>query len=260
MEYLIVCAVALIASGLTLFSGFGLGTILTPVLALFFPVPVAVGATAVVHLANNLFKIFLVGRAANKRVVIRFGVPAIAAALAGAFLLNFVSAFPVIHTYQFGGHPREITLVKLVVGLIIIIFSALELSPRFQKTAIDQKYLPIGGLLSGFFGGLSGNQGALRSMFLIKAGISKEEFIGTNVVLAVMVDLGRLAVYGAGFYSAQFQMMTDISGLVLAATISAFIGAYWGKKLLKKVTLNTIQVLVGIMLIILGAGLCSGLI
>ncbi|MGE0267338.1 MAG: sulfite exporter TauE/SafE family protein [Candidatus Omnitrophota bacterium] len=260
MEYLIVCAVALVASGLTLFSGFGLGTILTPVFVLFFPVPVAVGATAVVHLANNLFKIFLVGRAANKRIVIRFGIPAIIAALAGASLLNFFSAFPVIHTYSFGGQTREITLVKLVVGLIIVIFSALELSPHFQKTAIDEKYLPVGGLLSGFFGGLSGNQGALRSMFLIKAGISKEEFIGTNVVLAVMVDLGRLAVYGAGFYAAKFQMMTDIGGLVLAATISAFIGAYWGKKLLKKVTLNTVQILVGIMLIILGAGLCSGLI
>jgi len=86
MEYVVVCTVALFASGLTLFSGFGLGTILMPVLAVFFSVPVAIGATAVVHLANNLFKIFLVGRSVNKNILIRFGVPAVIAALWGAFL------------------------------------------------------------------------------------------------------------------------------------------------------------------------------
>ena len=165
MEYLIVCAVALFASGLTLFSGFGLGTILTPVFAVFFPVPVAVGATAVVHLANNLFKIFLVGRSANKKIIIRFGIPAVLAALLGAFLLTYVSAFPAIASYQLGGHVHEITIVKLVIGLIIVIFSCLELSPSFQKVAIDQQYIPIGGLLFGFFGGLSGNQGRCVQCF-----------------------------------------------------------------------------------------------
>ena len=260
MEYLIVCIVALFASGLTLFSGFGLGTILTPVLAVFFPVPIAVGATAVVHLANNLFKIFLVGRHADKRIIVRFGIPAVIASLLGASLLTYVSAFPVVASYSLGGHTREITPVKLVIGFLIVIFSILELMPKFQKVAIDPKYMPIGGLLSGFFGGLSGNQGALRSMFLIKAGIGKEEFIGTNVALAVVVDLGRLLVYGVGLYAVHVKVLSDIGGLVLAATVSAFIGAYLGKGLLKKVTLRAVQVLVGGMLVLLGAGLITGLI
>ena len=259
MEYVIVCTVALLASGVTLFSGFGLGTILMPALAVFFPVPVAIGATAVVHLANNLFKIFLVGHFVNKNILIRFGVPAVIAALLGAILLNTVSAFPAIASYQLGGRLHEITLVKLAIGLIIVIFSCLELWPRFQKITIDQKYMPVGGVLSGFFGGLSGNQGALRSMFLIKAGISKEEFIATNVVLAVLVDLARLFVYGFGFYAVHFRVLSGIGPLVLAATISAFIGAYGAKELLKKVTLRVIQVLVGVMLVLLGIGLGSGL-
>jgi acyl-CoA reductase-like NAD-dependent aldehyde dehydrogenase len=42
-------------------------------------------------------------------------------------------------------------------------------------------YLPVGGLLSGFFGGLSGHQGALRSVFLLRAGLTKESFIATGV-------------------------------------------------------------------------------
>jgi len=40
-----------------LLSGFGLGTLLLPVFALFFPLPVAIAATALVHLANNFFKL-----------------------------------------------------------------------------------------------------------------------------------------------------------------------------------------------------------
>ncbi len=87
MELLSIAVVALLASGLTLFSGFGLGTILMPVFALFFPVTLAVAATAVVHIANNLFKLVLLARAADWRVVLRFGVPAALAAVAGAALL-----------------------------------------------------------------------------------------------------------------------------------------------------------------------------
>ncbi len=260
MEYLIVCAAAFLASGLTLFSGFGLGTILMPVLAVFFPVPIAVGATAVVHLANNVFKIFLVGRHADKKVIVRFGIPAVFASLAGASLLTFVSTFPAVASYSFGGHIREITLIKLIIGLIIVIFSILEMVPSFQNVTLGPSYMPVGGLLSGFFGGLSGNQGALRSMFLIKAGIGKEKFIGTGVVLAVMVDLGRLLVYGFGLCAVYGKALSGAGGIVVAATVSAFLGAYIGKGLLKKVTLRMVQVLVGVMLVFLGFGLMAGLI
>lgn len=145
MEYFVVCLVALMASGLTLFSGFGLGTILMPALAIFFPVPVAVGATAIVHLANNLFKLLIVGRSANKSIVVRFGIPAVMAALLGASLLAYVSSVPVIASYRLGGHVHEITIVKLVIGSLIVFFSCLELVPAFAKISIDRKYMAVGG-------------------------------------------------------------------------------------------------------------------
>ena len=69
---------------LTLFSGFGLGTLLMPVFALFFPVEVAVASTAVVHAANNLFKVGLLARRAPLDVIVRFGAPAIVASFFGA--------------------------------------------------------------------------------------------------------------------------------------------------------------------------------
>ncbi len=260
MEYLAVCAVSLLAAGLTFFSGFGLGTILTPFLALFFPVSVAIAATAVVHVANNLFKLVLVKQNINKGILMSFAIPAIIAAFFGAWLLSYATALPPIGRYHLGAAIHEITLVKLVIGILIVSFSLLELIPKFANMAIDPKYLPLGGLLSGFFGGISGNQGALRSMFLIKAGLSKEDFIGTGVAIAVMVDIARLAVYGIGLFAITSDIVADMGWLILAATLSAFAGSLIGRKLLKKMTLRTIQLIVGIMLVILGTALTFGII
>jgi uncharacterized protein len=261
LAYMLVCLVALIVAALTLFSGFGLGTLLMPAFALFFPVTVAVAATAVVHLANNLFKVALMGRHADWRVVSRFAIPAAVAAMVGAWLLGLFAGVPPLFVYQLGEGEREVTAVKLIIGVIIIFFALFDLSPRLSKITFDRKYLSLGGALSGFFGGLSGNQGALRSAFLLKVGLEKEAFIGTGVVSAVIVDLARLLVYGLMFYTTSFIVLEgDIIGLVIAATLAAFTGSYIGRRLLKKVTLRTVQVIVGVMLIFLGIGLATGLI
>jgi uncharacterized protein len=65
VQYALVAGVAVFVAGLTLFPGFGLGTLLMPTFALFLPLAVAIAATAVVHFANNLFKLVLVGRKAS---------------------------------------------------------------------------------------------------------------------------------------------------------------------------------------------------
>lgn len=261
MDFLVVCLAALFASGLTLFSGFGLGTILTPVFALFFPVPAAVAMTAVVHLANNLFKIGLVGRDADWRVALRFGLPAALAAILGASLLTLVADLPAIARYELAGQMREITPVKAAIGMLIAGFALLELWPRFAKLAFPPRWLPVGGLLSGFFGGLSGNQGALRSAFLIKAGLSKEAYIGTGAACTVLVDVVRLTVYGAAFQAGGWAVAGNASAaLLIAATFSAFLGAYLGKRLVKKVTLRFVELTVAVLMVLIGSGLAAGLI
>jgi uncharacterized protein len=259
MDYIIVCLVAVIVSALTFFSGFGLGTMLMPAFALFFPVPVAVASTAVVHLANNLFKAWLVGRQANWGVVGRFAAPATIMAMIGAGLLIFFDNLPAITHYRLGQQSYEVTAVKLVIGLIIILFALFDLIPQLASLSFNPRYLPLGGALSGFFGGLSGNQGALRSAFLIKLGLPKEVFIATGVMTAVIIDIARLLVYGVSFYSTQFGLLTSGSaGLVLAATLAAFVGAAVGKRLLSKITLRTVQIIVGVMLMAVGVGLAAG--
>ena len=107
MSYLIICLAAFLASGLTLFSGFGLGTILLPVMVLFFPIDLAIAFTAVVHALNNLFKCWLLGRHADQAVVVKFGLPAILSALLGAWALLYLSDLAPLLTYQFGGREAH---------------------------------------------------------------------------------------------------------------------------------------------------------
>ena len=256
MEYFIICSVAFIISGLTLFSGFGLGTVLMPVFAIFFPVYIAVTLTAIVHLFNNLFKFVLLGRHADKAAIIRFGLPAIFSALLGAWALFWLAGFkPLLH-YQFSGYLFQITPVKLVVAVLMLFFSLFEVLPRFSKVSFEKRYLPLGGILSGFFGGLSGHQGALRSVFLIKCGLSKESFIATGVVISCLVDISRIFVYSAYFPS----IIKGNNLLLIFATLSAFLGAFIGNRLIKKVTMRLIQLIVAIMLIMIAIGLGIGII
>ena len=78
-----------------------------------------------------------------------------------------------------------------------MIFALLDLIPYLSKLEFGKDKLPLGGILSGFFGGLSGHQGALRSAFLIKAGLSKESFIATGIVVSMFIDFTRLSVYAS---------------------------------------------------------------
>lgn len=261
MDLLVVSIAALLASGLTLFSGFGLGTLLTPVFTLFFPVTTAIAMTALVHLASNLFKIGLVGRDADWRVVVRFGLPAALAALAGATLLALFAGLAPLASYELAGRRHELTPVKTVIGALIAGFALLELSPRFARLQVAPRWLPLGGLLSGFFGGLSGNQGALRSAFLIKAGLGKEAYVGTGAACTVLVDAVRLAVYGGAFHAAGWGVLRGEGGrLVIAASLAAFLGAWIGRRLLAKVTLRSVELAVAGMMVLIGSGLAIGMI
>lgn len=256
MEIIIISTAAFVIAVLTFFSGFGLGTILTPIFMIFFPVELAIALTGVVHFFNNIFKLFLVGHNVNKDVLLRFGVPAVIAAVFGSWiLLNIVDLKP-LFSYSLFGKNFEIYPVKFTVSVLIILFASIDLIPYFNTLQFNKNKLPIGGAISGFFGGLSGNQGALRSAFLIKAGLSKEAFVATAVVVSTFVDFTRLSIYATRFTKSG---LIDNVTLVLCATCSGIVGSYFGNKLLKKVTLRFLQITIAIMLIVISFALGLGL-
>jgi hypothetical protein len=257
MEIIIIPLVAFLVSILTFFSGFGLGTILTPAFMLFFPVELSIGLTGIVHFLNNLFKLFLVGKNANKEILIRFGIPAIIAAFIGAWVLVQIPIEHMLYSYSAFGKIVEVSILKFTMALLLAFFAVLDLVPFLNNIQFGKKQLPIGGVLSGFFGGLSGNQGALRSAFLIKLGLSKESFVATTVVISCFVDFTRLSVYVSNL---KLSDLNANSTLIILATLTAFLGAFFGNKLLKKVTLKFVQTTVAILLILMSLGLGLGLI
>ena len=260
LSFSVVALASFLAAGLTMYSGFGLGTLMLPVFALFFPVEMAVVATALVHGANNVFKVSLLGRHADREVVLKFGLTAIAAAVLGAMALGWISQMGSALTVDVNERTvAQVTPVKLLIGLLMIAFALFELLPRFQRLEFDRRYLPLGGLLSGFFGGLSGHQGALRSAFLAKSGLTTERFVGSNAVIGFLVDLTRIAVYVA-LFAAAGREIGEFGGwpLVITGSLAAFCGVLIGKRFLHKVTMKSVRTLVGLLLFGVGLALLLG--
>ena len=256
MSVWLISAVALLASGLTFFSGFGLGTLLLPAFALFVPVDQAVALTAVVHFLNSVYKVVLVGRFIDTKTVLRFGLPAILAAIAGAWVLGLLTAIHPLFEYDALGRHFVVTPVKLAIGLLLIAFALLELIPATSSLSFAPRWLPVGGLLSGFFGGLSGMQGALRSAFLIRAGLSKEAFVATAAAIACLVDLSRMSIYATRLSAVADSLNLP---LLLAAIIAALTGATLGRLFLHKVKLVAVQQIVAVMMLVIAGCLVSGL-
>jgi uncharacterized membrane protein YfcA len=260
LNFLIVGLAAFFAAGLTMYSGFGLGTLMLPVFALFFPVEMAVVATALVHGANNVFKVSLLGRHADREVVLKFGLTAIIAAVLGALALGWLARLDDSLGVAVNEEViSEVTPVKLMIGFLMIGFALFELLPGFRTLEFDRQFLPLGGLLSGFFGGLSGHQGALRSAFLAKSGLNTERFVGSNAVIGLMVDLTRISVYLA-LFAAAGGTLGDFGGwpLVITGSLAAFCGVAIGKRYLRKVTMKSVQTLVGVLLFGVGIALVTG--
>ena len=257
MEYFLISLSAFLSSLVGLFSGFGLNSVMVPVFAFFFPLNIAIAYTAIVHFIHNLLKFFLFGKHADKSVVIKFGLPAIFAALFGVWTLKFLSHLSPVFNYTLFHHEFFITPIKLVISILIMSFALLDLLPNLKHISFDRKVLPVGGLLSGFIGGLSGHQGGIRSAFLIKCNLSKESFIGTGVVIALMVDLTRIILYMSLFSSV---LLNKDNSFLVFAIFAAFAGVITGTYLLKKVSLGSIQTIIGVMLLIFSVGLALGII
>jgi uncharacterized protein len=243
-EYLILALLSFFAGGLTLFTGFGLSTILLPVFVIFFPVAIAVPSTAIVHFLNNFYKLFIYFKQINTKILLRFGLPALLASIVGAFLLQKLSS-----------NERNL---EILLGILIISISFLEMFPALRNLKIGIKWAPLGGVISGFFGGLSGHQGLFRSAFLVKSGLSKNSFIATGVGIAVLVDITRLSVYGSTIFSTSIISSNDIWLPVIISTTSALLGVSLATDLVKKMTIGVIRNMVFGLIFISGILLILG--
>jgi len=228
-EVLIIAALgAFVAAALTVPAGFGLSTILTPFVLLLMGPHEAVAVVAVVHGAHNAAKCWSMWDSVDLSAFRHYGVWLVAGAVLGAILQNQV--------------PQEPLLI--IIGTFLIILPILSLSERWTGYTIPESNDQIGGFGSGFLGGLSGHQGALRAMFLTRRIPNKMAYAATASILALCVDLSRIPVYLI-FRPEELLAHTQIT---LVLVISAITGVRVGKRWLKSLKSSWIQngVMIGI--------------
>lgn len=163
--------------------------------------------------------------------------------------------------YTIGSHEALITPIKATIAVLMFFFALFELLPYLNQLRFDRKYLMLGGFLSGFFGGLSGHQGALRAAFLTKTDLDAKAFVGTNAMIGFLVDAVRIGIYAFSMLllgSIQWQNQIDFA-LIGTGVIAAFFGVMWGQRYLQKITMSTIKWITGVLLIaiafLLGLGI-----
>jgi uncharacterized membrane protein YfcA len=248
----IIPLVAFLASILTFYSGFGLGTLLMAAMIWYYPPELAIALTGFVHFVNSALKSAL-NRSVNWKIVLVFGLPSLLAAVIGSVFLTMLSnktliLFDLTETLL----TKPVSLLTFIIGFLMMSFSILELTLKGKSTALP---LWLGGAISGFMGGLSGHQGALRSLFLINRVGKVSAFVSTAAFIGLMTDVSRNSIYLVSLNWAN----VDVPQLVLTL-IAAAAGVIIGTRLLKKITFGFIQTVVSIGLFLLGSATITGLI
>ena len=224
----------------TFFTGFGLNTILVPVFMIYFDAPLAVLMAGIVHLCNNILKVALTARSIDWHLFRNFGLPALLFAFIGAQLLNTVKdTIGAQLTPVFGG--------------IFILFALLELF-NWKLPLQGPWAMRIGGILSGFFGGFSGHQGALRALFLSKLKMEPIVFVATTAIISLLVDLTRVSVYFSGSWLYNYYP----TYIMIYCVPSALAGTLIGRKYIQKVNHARLSIIVGVALLAMGLTMVLG--
>ena len=223
--FFLVALAAFFAAALTVPAGFGLSTMLTPVVLLILDPHEAVAVVAIVHGAHNAAKYFNLKEHVDLDAIKRYGIWLVIGAIIGAILQNMVPQDPLL----------------LVIGIFLIILPIMTISERWTGYKIPEANDRIGGFGSGFMGGLSGHQGALRAMFLSRRLTNKMSFAATASVLALCVDLTRIPIY-LYYRPDEIWEHLQLTGLlVLAALIGVRVGKKWLLKWKSKTIRNSIM-------------------
>jgi len=226
-----------------------------PVFLLAMGPALAVAAVAPVHLFHNLGKFLLLRSQVDRQVLVQFGVPALGGAAFGAWGLARLTDVPGLGTWSLLGETFALCPLKLTIGLSLAGFSGWELLGGGK--GIRGVPLWTGGLVSGFLGGLTGHQGAMRSAFFLGKDFPKETFLATGAAVACGVDITRIAVYVQLFQSLGSSIPWSVVGAGIAG---ALVGLWAGRIGLRKMPVAAFRRIIGIALMGFGLGLASGVI
>ncbi len=228
---------AFLSAAIAAVTGFGIGSLLTPLLSLRMNLKLAVALVSLPHFAATFLRFFILRKKVDRSVLISFGLASAFGGLLGAYFHNLCNDPALI--YVFSG--------LLVIAGLSGVFGLSE------KIHLSQLAGFIAGFLSGGFGGMVGNQGGIRSAALLSFKLSKEAFVATATATGVIVDLARMPVY---VYYQGSQMQANLE-LVLLMTVGTISGTFFGKSILSKIPeaifRKTVSALVGLLGVFMAA-------
>ncbi len=183
----------------------------TPLFLIWFEPHHAIAGVAIVHGAHNAMKSRMLKHHIDREALRRFGWALLVGALAGALLQTVIPSDPLL----------------LLVGLALIVLPVLKVSESWTSLRLPEAEDRLGGFGSGFLGGLTGHQGALRAMFLRQRLPDKSAYAATAAVLALVVDATRIPIYLWNDASVLTADTLLLLGFVIAALLGAQIGRIW---------------------------------
>jgi len=203
---LLVAAVAVVAGAIASVAGFGIGSVLTPLLATRFGMKVAVAAVSIPHLIATAVRFWMLRRDLDRRVLVTFGITSAAGGLAGALLHALI-----------GGRVLTIILALALVFTGGIGVAGITL--RFGRGMA-----PVAGFVSGLLGGLVGNQGGIRTGAMLGFDVPKEAFVATSTAVGLVVDGARMPVYVWQEGTALLRMQPTIAAMIIGVVAGTFLG------------------------------------
>src|SRR5688500_11839100 len=233
MLFLILVFVAGILSGATAaIAGFGIGSILTPLLIGRLGASLAVAAVSIPHAIATAVRCWRLRRAISWPVVRTFGVLSAAGGLIGALLYARVGS----------------RLLEIILGVLLVATSAAALSDWTRKWKPRGIVAQTLGFLSGLFGGMAGNQGGLRAAALLTFSLTPKAFVATSTAVGLAIDAARMPIY---VWRAGAELLAVLAPIG-AATAGVLIGTLFGERLLFGLSPERFRRIVGILIGMLG--------
>ena len=231
----VVIGAAVVAGSIASVTGFGIGSLLTPVFALQVDTRLAVAAVSIPHVVGTALRFWLLKGGVERRVLWAFGLTSAMGGLAGAMLQDLAG---------------NIWLTVLF-GVLLLFAAASEATGLARRMRFRGPVAWIAGALSGLLGGLVGNQGGIRSAALIGFDLPKNAFVGTATAIALFVDGARMPVY----VLTQYDRITMIGRLVALATVGVAVGTVLGSRVLGRMPEAWFRRVLALVLAILGAAM-----
>lgn len=236
-ELAVLCAGAL-GGAVASIAGFGIGSLLTPAIAAVTGTKLAVALVSIPHAIGTSIRFWRFRRDIDWSVVRSFGVTSAAGGLTGALLNTWATS----------------RALELVFGCLLVLAGVSQVTGYAKRWRLRGALAWLGGALSGFFGGLVGNQGGIRTAAMLGFEVDKRQFVATTTAVALLIDMARVPVYLVTETAAIARMWPTLA----VATIGVVIGTLFGERLLARVPEQRFRVVVGVLLLALGVSFLIG--